>query len=89
MADPNMSNDSSKNQTAQSDQGRSEIGGGDRQREQGGLDKSRSEGSAIGGGDRSQTGEPGRARNELDQNKGQTGQNSESGMSRNETAGQR
>ena len=89
MANPNMSNDGSKNQTIQSEQAKAEVGGGssggDRQREQG-MDKNR---SPIGGGERSQTGEPGRARNELDESKGQAGQKSESDKSRSETAGSR
>lgn len=79
MADPNMTQNSSNtaNQTMQREQAKAEVGGAgssDRQREQGGMDKSRDEKS---GETRSQTGEPGRARNELDQDK-----------SRKETAGQ-
>lgn len=52
------------NQTLRHEQAKNEVSG-------------RNEKSAIGGGDRSQTGEPGRARNELDE------------KNRNETAGSR
>ena len=46
--------------------------------------------SAIGGGsDRSPTGEPGRARNELDENKGQAGQAGEFDKNRSEPTGSR
>ncbi len=93
MADPNMSNNSNNsnnaNQTMQREQAKAEVGGGsDRQREQGGMDKDR-EKSAIGGQDKSDdmsksdTGESGRARNELDQNRG------EQDKSRSEPTGQR
>lgn len=90
MADPNMTNSNSNpNQTMRSEQAKAEVSGGDRQRKQG-TDKNANEKSAIGGGgERSQTGEQGRARNELDQNKGQSRQNSEFDKSRSETAGQR
>lgn len=52
MADPNMTsnNQSNPNQTMQREQAKAEVsGGGDRQREQGGMDKDRQEKSAIGG----------------------------------------
>lgn len=67
------------NQTMQHEQAKSSVSGGQSgQREQAGFDKDRNEKSAIGGGEnrgeksgenRGQTGEPGRARSELDQDK--------------------
>ena len=95
MADPNnnMNKPSNGNQTMQHEQAKASVSGEQRQPEQGKsgddrtkgeFDKSRQEKSAIGGGDtRSQTGEPGRARNELE--KGQP----DTDKSRSETAGQR
>ena len=51
MADPNMTKNSSDNanQTMQREQAKAEVGGGDRQREHGGMDKNAQEKSAIGG----------------------------------------
>ena len=80
-------NSSNPNQTMRSEQAKAEVrgSGSDRQREHGGMDKSRGEKSASGGGEhRSQTGEPGRARNELDQDKSR-----DFDKSRSEPAGQR
>ncbi len=69
------------NPTMQNDQAKAGGGGhdgGQRQSEQGQSDMKREEKSAIGGGEsRSESGEPGRARNELDQNQ------------KSETSGQR
>ena len=72
MADNNMKNSTDKNQTMQNEQAKAGIAG-DRKTEQGGITEGR-EKSAIGGGENrseptSQTGETGRARNELDQDK--------------------
>lgn len=73
MADNNFSKpgnpDSSKhNQTMQREQAKAEVSGG-KSPEDVGRDKRREENSAIGGDARSQTGEPGRARSELDQDR--------------------
>ena len=81
MADPNMNK---TNETMQREQAKSSVAG-DRtpeqsksdedRREQSRLDKEGREKSAIGGGEKgqagqgSQTGEPGRSRSELDQNR--------------------
>ena len=86
MADTNK-NDS--NETMQNEQAKASVAG-DRKPEQANFDKNRPEQgrekSAIGGGEqqnRSQTGEPGRARSELDQ-KSDSGTNRESDNSRSE-----
>ena len=74
--DTQMGDNKSQNQTMQHEQAKASISG-ERQGEQSGFDKNRQseqgmdrsspEKSAIGGGENfSQTGEPGRARNELD-----------------------
>jgi hypothetical protein len=85
MADTNnRMSDKSPNQTMQHEQAKASVSGqqrqpeqgqagGDRQREQSELDRNRQEKSAIGGGQSSsQTGEPGRARDELGQNRSET-----------------
>ena len=86
-----------QNQTMQHEQAKATVAGNDRKTEQGGFDQNRSreqghsgEKSAIGGGkgqdqDRSQTGEPGRARSELDQDKSRSDFDKKPG----ETTGQR
>ena len=72
----------SNNQTMRHEQAKSSVGGNspqgsDRSRETGQFDKKSDDKSAVGGGEtRSQTGEPGRARDELDQkNKESVGSN--------------
>ena len=84
-----QANQSDSNQTMRHEQAKGQVSG------------QRDEKSAIGGGQQSsQTGEPGRARNELDQERGQqggqdtdhsepTGEKSEFDKSRSETAGSR
>lgn len=58
------------NQTLNQERAKAEVQGGRNQSETGQSDRNK-EKSAIGGDDsRSQTGEPGRARNELDQDQG-------------------
>ena len=59
------------NQTMQHEKAKAEVSGQHRQDEQSKTDKERQEKGAIGGQPSTQTGEPGRARNELDQNKKQ------------------
>ena len=69
-----QANQSDSNQTMRHEQAKGQVSG------------QRDEKSAIGGGsDRGQTGEPGRARNELDESKGQAGQKSEFDKNRSET----
>ena len=73
------------NQTMQHEQAKSSVGG-DRRDDKSGFGKDRQEKSAIGGGDSgSQTGEPGRARSELDQDKNR----GERDKKPSETTGQR
>jgi len=82
---------SNQNQTLRHEQAKASVGG-ERSDEQSGMSKGSpettgEEKSAIGGGetrDRSKTGEPGRARNELDPDGG-----SEFDSSRSETSGRR
>lgn len=62
-----------QNQTMQHEKAKAEVSGQSPD-EKARLDKERQEKSAIGGGQQPQTGEPGRARNELDQDKSPTGQ---------------
>ena len=89
MADNNMNqnktneqprNQADSNQTMRHEQAKGQVSG----------QRDRDEKSAIGGGsDRSQTGEPGRARNELEGGNNPTGQNREFDKNRSETAGSR
>ena len=88
MADTsNRMNDKTPNQTMQHEQAKASVGGeqrqseqgqmgGDRQREQSEADRNNQEKGAIGGGQSSsqssQTGEAGRARDELSQNRSET-----------------
>ena len=74
-----QANQSGDNQTMRHEQAKGQFSG------------QSGEKSAIGGGsDRSQTGEPGRARNELDEkSRSETGQKSEFDKSRSEPTGSR
>ena len=75
-------NKSDSNQTMRHEQAKGQVSGQ--------AGEQRQEKSAIGGGQPSgQTGEPGRARNELDESKGQAGQKSEFDKSRSEPAGEK
>ena len=76
----NQGGNNDRNQTMQHEQAKASVSGKDNDRSPTGeFDKNRQEKSAIGGGEnRSQTGEQGRARDEIKQGQGQpTGQNRE------------
>ena len=84
MADNNMNKNQSgndRNQTMQHEQAKASVSGKDNQSSPSGeFDKNRQDKSAIGGGEnRSQTGEPGRGRDEIKQGQttGQAGSNRE------------
>ena len=91
---PNTGQSNSSNQTMQHERAKAEVGG-NRQQEQGGstgnigerqqsgqFGKDQPERSAIGGGEsRSETGEPGRARNELGEDKNRQFEKNETGGS--------
>jgi len=78
----NNNQNQSPNQTMRHEQAKGSVGGGSDSRgqqggfdqnrsQQGGMDQNREKGAIGGGENRSQTGEPGRARSELEE--GQTG----------------
>lgn len=90
MANDSMSK-SNNNETMQNEKANASVGGDNnaaRRPNETGLNKDHGEKSAIGGGSTGETGEPGRARSELDQNQ-TTGKSGEFDKSRNETTGSR
>ena len=70
----NQGGNNDRNQTMQHEQAKASVSGKDNDRSPTGeFDKNRQEKSAIGGGEnRSQTGEPGRGRDELDDSRKET-----------------